>query len=411
MPLTWPKIEPEEHIPDLEEHSHDNPDPDPDPEYIPTKAICTVDDTGVFSVSHVNTQDIIRGLQYIPSAASGSWIKITGLDGYRSDPLSDIKLSNAKDDQGKNILMSFAYGRPRAALVIGALDPTTMTMIQGPSTDFTGYHEIDVAVNVKSIFIFGTSESNARDNFLNEYPASVTSVTTLGVGKSHDISAISPCDVYMEAVGDSVLILCANTIGRAFVLRETVSPLPPIPDGPLKLDLRFKAGIDSFPVPFFYYRDHHGTFSLPINGPLMGVPIPAKNNITIQEGYGDVLPQRYPEQYMSSWGSELGRSRGIGCIGAIAGGINAVVIVIIAVLGFDLRGNWREVHTTVAVTAIRSTCLFNSSSTGTLSSKAIEILNSSELIAGSHRSLELCDTNFIDHRQNPNPELISKDFK
>lgn len=67
-----------------------------------------------------------------------------------------------------------------------------------------------------------------------------------------------------------------------------------------------------------------------------GVWINGKNNVSVTEEFGDVapaLPTSGNHGPISDWGSELGKSNGKKDTGII-GGVCAVVVVVLAVLGF-----------------------------------------------------------------------------
>lgn len=97
--------------------------------------------------------------------------------------------------------------------------------------------------------------------------------------------------------------------------------------------LRFLIGVDSTPVPFIFYSDNKGIYSIPLNGSLAGIRIPYKDNITINELYGDPGPR--PSSSPSpipTWIVEPGQP--FGSTGAVVGGACAVVAVVLGILGY-----------------------------------------------------------------------------
>lgn len=102
---------------------------------------CTIDDTGVFSIVGFDLINIhTNGLQYQPSATdgssanlygSGAWKNITMPKDYSWDYGYQSALFSFKDSLGKNTLMHAFSNRFGTSVYVAALDPVSMTMIQG----------------------------------------------------------------------------------------------------------------------------------------------------------------------------------------------------------------------------------------------------------------------------------------
>jgi hypothetical protein len=103
-------------------------------------------------------------------------------------------------------------------------------------------------------------------------------------------------------------------------------------------------GVDAFPVPFIYYSDGKGIYGIPISGHLAGFRVPAKSNISISEPYG-TPPSSPTSGSLPTWTVDAKRPGGN--TGAIIGGVCAVVVVVIAILGFLFYRRKRQLERTL----------------------------------------------------------------
>ncbi|KAK3807597.1 MAG: hypothetical protein J3Q66DRAFT_444712 [Benniella sp.] len=329
---------------------------------------CTIDDKGVFSIIFKDDHNgVTSGLQFQPSPAgtsgTGTWKNITIPLDYKWTPLRFTELFNYKDIQGMNTLMHATVEGVNDVRV-AALDPTTMTMNQGLTPwNISGVSTTYVRVvtsNGKSIFGYG--DISIVQAWLFEHPLTSASLSPSGSPKRYNASeiyAVNPLfkSVIIKPIGNNIFIMNAEaTPVHIFVFDGTgFTHLPAVPEGvPAIFSFEFLTGVDAFPVPFIYYGDKKGIHGIPISGPLAGIRVTAKNNISISEPYGTPPPSPSSPSSSSSspsvsllptWTVDAKRSGGK--TGAVIGGVCAVVVVVIAVLGFLFYRRKRQLEQTL----------------------------------------------------------------
>ncbi|KAK3807614.1 MAG: hypothetical protein J3Q66DRAFT_417510 [Benniella sp.] len=326
------------------------------------------DDTGVFTVLFLDAMDERLGpvgMQYQPLGISGTpsssfgtvlddgiWRNVTFPLNYHWVWTATSTIFNYKDAQNKNHLMHAV--RNRTDIWVSTLDSATMIMVQGASPwNFTidGIFPSAMGSNGKSLFamtdFFG-------QGILYELQINNASTAPTVLAKAHNIGDTkNGCkaadNVFIGPLGAGIVLYCQDSVdgtGLVATFNGTNSTLLP----PLVGRLQGLAGIYSMspvassPIPFVFLHDMWGTYSIPLGGNLNGVWINGKNNVSVTEDFGDVapaLPTTGNHGPISDWGSKLGKPNGKKNAGII-GGVCAVVVVVLAVLGFLLYRRKRQ---------------------------------------------------------------------
>ncbi|KAG0225405.1 hypothetical protein B0O80DRAFT_486602 [Mortierella sp. GBAus27b] len=328
---------------------------------------CAIDvDTGVFTLFFMATDAQYEffsvGIQYFPPGASGgntqpptntllgtgTWRNVTFPPDYQWPKSVAGRLFNYKDPQSNKSQLMHVYHNS-SNVYVAALDPVTMTMHQGPSwtSTMSGFYPKSFSANSQNIYVLGENYTLPSTTALYQFPINSANVTDppqptqfsfngtqtqcYGIGSSY----------YLFTFRENPLMACqrAPPASISLVNGTELTALPRVADG---LQDQFSVSVfeimDVQPVPFLIFQDtKRNTFSVPLSGSLAGVKISAKKNMTVTEDYGDYPPPSYsngPVGPLTGWGSDLGKSGSKSSTGAIVGGVCAVVIVAIAVLGF-----------------------------------------------------------------------------